>query len=150
MTAQRFFLGALSSVAKLAVEYDVRRLIIRLGREYRQCTGGAQDSQTLTGEGPCESGGDGSPSSIVSLPGTNPNPSPNPKPPTELAAYRSRRLAIVSALRQLCGAAAEVLEGPAWAALLPLAYLGRHDEEEAVKTAWQEVTVGVQRVGGPE
>lgn len=34
-TARRFFLGALSTVAKLAAEYDVRRLILRLAREYR-------------------------------------------------------------------------------------------------------------------
>lgn len=34
-TARRFFLGALSTVAKLAAEYDVRRLVLRLAREYR-------------------------------------------------------------------------------------------------------------------
>ncbi len=34
-TARRFFLGALGTVAKLANEYDVRRLVLRLAREYR-------------------------------------------------------------------------------------------------------------------
>jgi hypothetical protein len=34
-TARRFFLGALSTIAKLAGEYDVRRLVLRLAREYR-------------------------------------------------------------------------------------------------------------------
>jgi len=41
--------------------------------------------------------------------------------------------------RQLCNAAGETLEGPAWASVLPLAYLGRHDDEEAVKAVWEEV-----------
>lgn len=45
----------------------------------------------------------------------------------------------VTAHRQLCGAAAETLEGPAWASILPLAYLGRHDDEAAVKAVWEEV-----------
>lgn len=96
-TAQGFFLGALASIAKLAHEFDVRKIILRLCREYRQAA--------------------------------------------DLAVYRGRRLPIVSALRQLVGAAAESLEGQAWATVLPLAYLGRHDEEEAVRKAWEDIWV---------
>lgn len=42
VTAQRHFLGALKSVAKLASEWDNRKLILRLAREYRKCAGEAQ------------------------------------------------------------------------------------------------------------
>lgn len=49
---------------------------------------------------------------------------------------------IVCTYRQLCGAAAETLEGPAWASVLPLAYLGRRDDEAAVQAVWEEVRWG--------
>lgn len=61
----------------------------------------------------------------------------------DLATHRSQRLPVVLALRQLCTAAGEGLEEAAWAAVLPLAYVGRFEEEEGgegeVRKAWEEI-----------
>eukprot|EP00952_Eustigmatos_sp_NYUAD-ZCMA_P006308 27213-Eustigmatos_ZCMA.PRE.1 len=43
-------------------------------------------------------------------------------------------------MRELISAANEVLEDDTWSVILPLAYMGRHDEDDTVKKAWQEVS----------
>lgn len=86
-TAQRFFLSALATVAKIAPEgEEVRKIIIKLTKEYKRVA--------------------------------------------DVVAWRGRRLPVVLALKHLIGAAAEGLEEGAWAIVLPLAYVGRFEEEE--------------------
>lgn len=46
---------------------------------------------------------------------------------------------MVSVLKELCNASGERLEEATWRPLLPLAYVGKFEQEEAVKEAWLEV-----------
>ena len=65
----------------------------------------------------------------------------------DVVAWRGRRLPVVLALKHLTAAAAEGLEEGAWAAVLPLSYVGRFEEEEegeggregGVRKAWEEI-----------
>jgi hypothetical protein len=57
----------------------------------------------------------------------------------DVVVERSRRGPLALAVRVLCLAVAEQLEEATWVEVLPLAFAGRYDEDEAIKAVWEEV-----------
>jgi hypothetical protein len=57
----------------------------------------------------------------------------------DVVTSRPRRIGLASVLQQLCSACHERIETATWHLLLPLAFVGKFDDEPSVKDAWTEV-----------